>query len=82
MDQLQKLKNPKAREFYQRAEEQIRSAGAGFVISHGMPEFAAWAQYFNRLGWCPFGMAVAMRDTTKQVTMPTQWPQWFDTDAA
>lgn len=82
MESLQKIKNPKAREFYHRADEKIREAGAGFVISHGMPEFAAWAQYFNRQGWLPFGMEIALRDTTKQVTMPTRWPEWFDTSAA
>jgi hypothetical protein len=80
---LAQIKNPIAREFYRRAMEVVRSnGGSGFVIKHGQAEFEAWSKYFDRLGWRPHAMKLSAHNPKQEITMPTQWPEWFDTAKA
>jgi hypothetical protein len=73
-ESVPQLKNPKAMAFYTKGLGMM--AGA-FEISPGTPEWSAWEAYFATLGWFPW---VMRREAP--ATMPTQWPQWFDSSAA
>lgn len=80
---LDRLKNPKAREFFTKGKEFVQKTG-GVAVKVGTDEFEAWQRYFDRIGWTPFVMELAERGQTQEqsVTMPTQWPEWFDSGAA
>lgn len=80
---LQAIKNPTARAFFTKAKPLVQASG-GFAMKRGSPEFEAWAEYFRKIGWAPFAMKLAASGPNQdaEVTMPTQWPQWFDTSAA
>jgi hypothetical protein len=53
------------------------------AIKSGDPEFAAWGDYFDRtLGERPLAFRMAIDDPKRGFTVPTQWPEWFDTKAA
>jgi hypothetical protein len=45
----------------------------------GTPEFEAWLRYFdNHLRWRPVTFKMFIADRGKGFTVPTQWPEWFD----
>lgn len=53
------------------------------AINQGDPEFAAWGDYFDRtIGARPVAFQMALSDPKRSFTVPTQWPEWFDTTAA
>lgn len=65
----------------QRALEYARASGQAIfpTISPGMPEFTAWERYFrNHLGGVPYAFQMALEGKIKAMTVPTQWPEWFD----
>ena len=46
----------------------------------GTAECDAWARYFrNHLGWEPWMLTAVERHNIPSMTLPTQWPEWFDT---
>ena len=57
------------------------------TIKPGTNEWQAWERYFrNRLGFYPWAMwhveqAHRMDRKDSAMTVPTQWPEWFDTEA-
>jgi hypothetical protein len=57
---------------------------ACYVIRLGTDEFNAWADYFDRIvGRRPATMKMALNSPAHVgITMPTQWPQWFDSASA
>ena len=51
------------------------------TIKQGMPEWQSWETYFrNYLGFDPLAMKRVRADQQKSMTVPTQWPEWFDSE--
>lgn len=49
------------------------------TITDASPNFAAWRQYFERhLGWTPWVLKLVLMQPGRQMTVPTEWPSWFD----
>jgi hypothetical protein len=49
------------------------------IIVLDSPECVAWERYFNRqLGGLPWTFTRLKSGETKHMTVPTQWPEWFD----
>ena len=49
------------------------------TIQPGMPEWPAWEEYFVRhLGFEPLAMYRVRTRQQQLMTVPDQWPQWFD----
>lgn len=49
------------------------------AIRPGSKEWLEWERYFrDHLGWVPWAMTAAMNGQIQAMTVPTQWPQWFD----
>src|SRR5262245_56997002 len=49
------------------------------TISPGSEEWSDWERYFrDHLGWEPYAMKLARTGQIASMTVPTQWPQWFD----
>ena len=49
------------------------------IIRPGMPEWIAWERYFDRhLHWRPWIFKAAVSGQKTLMTVPTQWPEWFD----
>lgn len=43
------------------------------------PEYIAWGRYFrDHLRWLPWAYKRLEHDEGKEMTVPTQWPEWFD----
>ncbi len=87
------IKNPGAKKFFEegaaamaaRAFKLSKETGQKAsdiphpTISQGQPEFEAWREYFeHHLRWVPYVMQLAIADDQKSMTVPAQWPQWFD----
>lgn len=63
--------------------EHIQQTKKPCAIKAGEPEFEAWGKYFERtIGAYPLAFAMAAGDPNRSFTVPTQWPEWFDTAAA
>lgn len=53
------------------------------TISPGSPEFAAWERYFqDHLGFRPWALKAVKWGEIEKMTVPAQWPEWFDTNYA
>ena len=53
------------------------------TIQPGSPEFLAWEKYFQgHLGFRPWSLTAVSTGQIQAMTVPTQWPEWFDTDYA
>jgi hypothetical protein len=77
------IQNPKMRAFFEKATAHIQQTKKPCAIKAGEPEFAAWGEYFQRtIGALPLAFAMAGKDAGRSFTVPTQWPEWFDTAAA
>ena len=49
------------------------------TISPGMSEFTAWGRYFDlHLGGQPWAYRALRGHQIEAMTVPTQWPEWFD----
>jgi hypothetical protein len=49
------------------------------VIVPGTPEWIAWQRYFDgHLRWQPWIFKAIASGQKTQMTVPTQWPEWFD----
>lgn len=49
------------------------------TIKYGSPEYKVWGRYFrDHLRWVPWAYARLEREEGKEMTVPTQWPEWFD----
>lgn len=49
------------------------------TIRPGSPEWLAWERYFDRhLHWRPWIFKAVVRGEKQVMTVPTQWPEWFD----
>lgn len=53
-----------------------------FEIRRGTDEFASWKSYFSHQGWMPWGLKMLMIGKLEMIILPTQWPEWFDSDYA
>jgi hypothetical protein len=75
-------------EKYHRQVEQYRSTRKTeplTIIKLGSPEWQAWERYFREYrGFEPVVMQRINVDQNpdKAMTVPTQWPEWFDADYA
>jgi hypothetical protein len=50
------------------------------VITHESKEFVVWQEYFDRwLGGRPKAFAMLCDGSIREMTVPEQVPQWFDT---
>lgn len=69
------------REFFRKG---LEMKGTWYSVKPGTDEFNAWADYFDRVvGARPLTMkAAAAQPNHPPITMPTQWPQWFDSSYA
>lgn len=53
------------------------------TIAPGSPEFGAWEAYFrDHLGYQPWALKAVKSHQIERMTVPAQWPEWFDTDYA
>ena len=49
------------------------------TIKPGMPEWTAWERYFDKhLRWRPWIFKAICGGQKTEMTVPTQWPEWFD----
>ena len=49
------------------------------TIMRDSPEFAAWQEYFDRwLHHRPVVFRMLLEASGREMTVPEQWPQWFD----
>lgn len=49
------------------------------TIKLGTPEFNAWMRYFDEhLRWRPWIFKALVGGQKQTMTVPTQWPEWFD----
>ncbi len=49
------------------------------TISLGSPACVAWGKYFDLyLKGRPWAYRALIAGTIKEMTVPTQWPEWFD----
>jgi hypothetical protein len=49
------------------------------TIKLGSAEWQAWERYFiEHLGFEPFAMKRARAEEGREMTVPAQWPEWFD----
>ena len=65
------------------AKDQTKAGTAKFHVFEpkdiGSPEWCSWDNYLKtRLGFEFPSMARLREGRQKAVTVPTQWPQWFD----
>ncbi len=50
------------------------------VIRLGTDEYEAWASYFqDHLQWKPWALGALQQQKIQEMTVPAQWPEWFDT---
>lgn len=77
-----KITNPAMRQFYERGLTFIQATGKGFPVKQGTEEWNRWAEYFRALGCEPYQMKMVRWKQLETMTMPAQWPEWFDTDWA
>lgn len=53
------------------------------TIKLGQPECEAWVKYFEKhLGWRPWALKALQAGNIQAMTVPAQWPEWFDTSYA
>lgn len=78
----------KAADFWRKAQRYVVAAEDWAMIDAGSPEHGAWEGYFRDKGWDCFAMR-QLREFKKtgfvgckRVTMPAQWPEWFDKEWA
>jgi hypothetical protein len=70
--------NARALKFYQTS-----GLSEAPTIQPETPEFNAWLRYFDdHLGWRPYALRLFIDGRAKAFTVPTQWPEWFDTSFA
>jgi hypothetical protein len=49
------------------------------VARFATPEYEAWARYFDiHLRWRPYVMSMVEAGQSQGLTLPAQWPEWFD----
>jgi hypothetical protein len=78
-----KIENPAMKAFFDEALAWIqREKAAGkepASIELGSPQWAAWRAYLvERTGAVPAVMRMAEKNGSGTMTMPTEWPHWFD----
>lgn len=73
----------KARQFRDRAIAYVAKHGTEYaVIKKDTPEAEAWTAYFRWLDYDPWAMRALKSGRIESMTVPTQWPEWFDLDFA
>lgn len=83
MHKKYQIEHPALKEFFEKAMEHISRTKAPCSIQLGEPEFAAWVDYFDRVvGKRPIALIACMGDKDRALTVPTKWPEWFDSRAA
>jgi hypothetical protein len=85
---MERKKTKLETEFFPKAQEFIEKLKAGkapnwkpdlTVIRPGADEWKAWAHYFRLMyGTEPATMEMVRKGSLDSVTMPCQWPWWFD----
>jgi len=91
--QLTGEEDRKEREYGQKAQDFVRKLDPGLrnnlpTIKVGTQEWKAWERYFvGHLGFSPWAMQRAgqqhlMGNFDAVMTVPSQWPEWFDTEYA
>lgn len=72
--------------FWERGRAMIAAMfpdGGAPIIRLGTAEYEAWAKYFvNHLHWTPWALRALRTHQIDAMTVPAQWPEWFDTDYA
>ena len=69
--------------FFARGLATIEATGQAAAFDLGSAEHEAWARYFDaHLRWRPWALSALERRQIEMLTMPTQWPEWFDTNYA
>lgn len=78
----EKLKqlSPKPQAFWRAAQEFVVRSGQWAWIEAGTPKCRAWEQYFQNRGWKPFAIKQIEKKLITGMTMPTEWPEWFDSN--
>ena len=51
-------------------------------IETGTEEMAEWMAYFQKQNWEPFAIRQIRHGKLRKITMPAQWPEWFENGPA
>lgn len=58
---------------------QMSGPGEFPIVTPASPECVAWERYFDRqLGGRPWAYRALLAGQIQMMTVPTQWPEWFD----
>lgn len=77
----------RAKEWFELAQAHIQRLPMNDLGEKAIPsfgpsseEFRAWDRYFRERwgGWRPYVMHLCETKQSDLVTMPAQWPEWFD----
>lgn len=79
----EKIQNPTMKRFFEDglafiAKGSLTGKSPAFPVKFGTAEWAAWEQYFRDLRAEPYQMKMVRWKQMETMTMPAQWPQWFD----
>lgn len=68
-----------AQDFWRRAFQFVEDRQTEwFMVKPGSKQYEAWREYFRARGWRPFAIRMLEQGTVKEITMPTEWPEWFE----
>lgn len=69
--------------FFEKGKACIELNSSACAAKCGSEEHKAWATYFrDHLGWTPVFLKMLEAGVIEAMTVPAQWPQWFDPDYA
>ena len=70
---------PKAQAFYRKSNAfRIEKKTELVWVEAGSRQFEAWREYFRKQGWRPFAIRMIEEGKLTRITMPTEFPEWFD----
>lgn len=80
MDAAKRIQHPGLRDYSLKALEALEAGKLTLhAVSPGTPEWDAWEEYFNRqIGQEPAVMKLVRSGGVQSMTVPAQWPEWFD----
>ncbi len=73
----------KPQQFWREAFQFVQNKQTEWAwVEPGTEQFASWVRYFDWKGWQPFALRQISKKAIFGMTMPTEWPEWFDASFA
>lgn len=70
-----------SKNFFLRGMAHIQANNSAVPATVGSPTHKAWATYFrDHLCWTPWFLTALETGQIREMTLPAQWPEWFDPD--